>query len=76
MLDWLGDLGGLFDALRYICAVLVQPVTAFTLKTTLLTAFFRFKPAESKNEEQKVAGDDSDGDQALTKKISTEFAAS
>lgn len=43
LLDWLGDLGGLYDALLHICAVFISPVSAFTLHTTLLTSFFRFK---------------------------------
>ena len=51
LLDWLGDLGGLFEALSYICAVFIQPLTVFTLKTTLLTSLFRFQ-------EQKAPIDD------------------
>ena len=43
LLDWLGDLGGLFEALMYICAVIVKPLTAYTLQTSLLTSLFRFK---------------------------------
>ena len=43
LLDWLGDLGGLFESLSYICAVFIQPSTVFTLRTSLLTSLFRFK---------------------------------
>ena len=40
LLDWLGDLGGLFDALWYVVSLIVRPASAFVLQTTLLT-FFR-----------------------------------
>ena len=43
LLDWLGDLGGLFDALFHIAQVLVSPLSAFALYSTLLTKFFRFR---------------------------------
>ena len=43
LLDWLGDLGGLLEALMFICAAIIKPLTSFTLKTTLLTSLFRFK---------------------------------
>ena len=43
LLDWLGDLGGLFDALCIICGNILAPVTAFTLKATLLSNFFFFQ---------------------------------
>ena len=36
-LDWLGDLGGLFDALLYGCKFLLIPFSDFTLRTKILT---------------------------------------
>ena len=42
MLEWLGDIGGLFDALRYIGILFVYPFVAFNLKSLLLTQIFRF----------------------------------
>ena len=45
LLDYLGDMGGLLDILLHIGALAVEPVAMFTLKTTLLTTFFRFKEA-------------------------------
>jgi len=39
-LDFLGDLGGLFDALKLICGVLVAPFSAFALKMSLMTGLF------------------------------------
>ena len=43
LLDWLGDLGGLYDALYLIFAALISPITMFTLHSTLLTSFFRYR---------------------------------
>ena len=43
LLDWLGDLGGLLDILFYIGRALVEPAAHFTLNTTLMTSFFRYK---------------------------------
>lgn len=40
LLDWLGDLGGLFDALKIICNWFVAPVATYALKATLMTKFF------------------------------------
>ncbi len=51
MLDWLGDLGGLFDALFIICGAIVAPVATFTMKATLLAKFFRFKPRDKNDTE-------------------------
>ena len=36
-LEWLGDLGGLIDALRLIGAFLIAPLSAFKLKGELLS---------------------------------------
>lgn len=47
MLDWLGDLGGLVDALYYICLTIVAPVAAFSMKAMLLSKIFRFKPIDA-----------------------------
>ena len=51
ILDWLGDLGGLFDALAHVCRVLISPISVFALKSSLLTSFFRFKPSEEPRED-------------------------
>ena len=31
-LEWLGDVGGLFDALLFLGSSLITPITAFTVK--------------------------------------------
>ena len=41
LLDWLGDLGGLFDALYYMASLIVRPASAFALQATMLVSFFR-----------------------------------
>ena len=41
MLEWLGDVGGLFEALSAIGYFIVAPVSAFAMKTKLLTLVFR-----------------------------------
>ena len=66
LLDWLGDLGGLFESLFYICAILIKPVTAFTLKSTVLTALFRYKENQNDSSERLP----------LAKKVQDEFQAS
>ena len=40
ILEWLGDVGGLFDGLRLIFGQLVGPVAMFALKASLWTEVF------------------------------------
>ena len=40
LLDFLGDLGGLFDALRLIIAALVSPFSALALKVSILSKLY------------------------------------
>ena len=47
LLHWLGDLGGLLDAMRYIAHVLVLPFANYALKTSLLSSFFRLLKKET-----------------------------
>ena len=35
-LDWLGDIGGLFDAMRIIGQVIVAPIAIFATKTEMM----------------------------------------
>ena len=55
MLDWLGDVGGLFDALRLIARLLIGPIAALTLKAELLSHFFRYlaMAEEGKNKDKE-----------------------
>ena len=45
MLDWLGDLGGLYDALRLLCRFIVAPISSFSLQATLMAKLFRRRPS-------------------------------
>ena len=50
MLDYLGDLGGLLNGLRHSCAIVVAPLTTFTLKRQFLFSIFsdnKRKPAKT-----------------------------
>lgn len=42
LLDWLGDIGGLLEALMILSGVFVGPVAAFALKEELLSSIFRY----------------------------------
>ena len=46
ILDWLGDMGGLFDALYLIGMIIVAPISNFALKAELLSSMFRFRGSE------------------------------
>ena len=49
VLDFLGDIGGLFEALQYMGTAIVAPFSSFTLKVSLMVSLFR--PALSKVDE-------------------------
>ena len=61
LLDWLGDLGGLFDALKLLCAFAISPISGFTLKATLMATLFRQRPSDQsvtrKNSNEKEKGE-------------------
>ncbi len=40
LLEWLGDVGGLIDAMRYLGYIMITPITAFNMKIDLLTQIF------------------------------------
>ena len=46
-LDYLGDLGGLYQALEFIAGWIVAPLTSYALNQTLMTSIYRYKPRES-----------------------------
>ena len=48
MLDWLGDVGGLFDALRIIAEFVIAPISALALKLRLASLFVEDKKIEEK----------------------------
>ena len=44
-LGWLGDIGGLIDAIYIILKIIMLPITTFNLKRFLLTIMFRLVPS-------------------------------
>ena len=42
LLEYLGDIGGLFDALRYMGIFILGPFVSFSLQSKLLNSLFRF----------------------------------
>ena len=60
LLDWLGDLGGLFDALWYVVSLIVRPASAFVLQTILLTFFRLQNTNQAKKDENKTQCQDSE----------------
>ena len=53
ILEWLGDVGGLYDALRLIGVLLVAPFAQFWLKSELLSNIFRLIPSHERNSQAK-----------------------
>ena len=51
ILDWLGDVGGLYDAIMLIMQFATLPISTFALRAHLLSVLFRF--IESYKEEEK-----------------------
>ena len=52
ILEWLGDVGGLYDALIIIGHVFMGPLTAFTLQTSLMTNMFQYISSLRKEEKR------------------------
>ena len=48
VLSWLGDIGGLTDALRILAQLLLRPFTSFHFASFLLSKLFLAKPDKSK----------------------------
>ena len=53
-LDWLGDIGGLYDALRLICIVIVKPIVKFRLSLEVLVSLFHILPKGQRNNETEL----------------------
>ena len=46
VLDWLGDVGGLYDGLKIIASFLIAPISSLAAKDLLLTQVFRVMPSQ------------------------------
>ena len=53
LLDWLGDLGGLLDALRYIGMLFMAPVSSWALRSTLMSKLFLFRASDREEKDVK-----------------------
>ena len=40
LLDFIGDLGGLLDGLKFVCTIIIAPFSTFSLSSLLLTTIF------------------------------------
>ena len=47
MLDWLGDMGGLLDALYFIGKFLIFPFATYALRAQILSSMFRFRSSDA-----------------------------
>lgn len=46
LLDWLGDLGGLLDALYLFGFVMIHPIARFAVDSKILSSLFRYRGSE------------------------------
>ena len=46
MLEWVGDIGGLFDGLSLIVRLIIAPVAAIAMKAKLLSQLFRLTASD------------------------------
>ena len=54
VLDYIGDLGGLLDGLKYVCLLIALPFSNFSLSQLILTQIFRYRPRESSNKDDEA----------------------
>ena len=47
LLDWFGDWGGLLDSLHFLADILVNPLSAYMMKSKLATLLVKLIPSES-----------------------------
>lgn len=46
LLEWLGDVGGLFDALHIIGSLIIGPLSSYALDSALLAGLFRSRKSQ------------------------------
>ena len=46
LLDWLGDIGGLYGMICSLASLMVYPMAKFGLETALMSSFFRFRQSQ------------------------------
>ena len=52
-MDWLGDWGGLLDGLRFIAEIIINPFSAYMMKSKLASILVKFVPSNSTDNKQK-----------------------
>ena len=53
LLDWIGDIGGLFDGLCLLASKLIAPIAAYAMRFELLSQTFKRISTGSSAEEKK-----------------------
>ena len=72
LLDWISDIGGLFDGLNAVVAFFLKPLAVYTLNTKLTSLTVRFRNRNEEHDQYHV-GQPSD---KFVRKISTDLAKS
>ena len=49
LLDWLGDIGGLYGMICTLASFMVYPMAKFGLETALMSSFFRFRQSQEES---------------------------
>ena len=47
LLDWLGDWGGLRDGLHFLADIIVSPLSAYMMKSKIVSLLVKFIPSAS-----------------------------
>ena len=54
ILDWIGDLGGLLDGLKYLCALIISPFSKFWAQSILLTNIFKLRTGITEEDRSRI----------------------
>lgn len=55
LLDWLGDVGGLFDALNIIAEFMIAPIASYALRQRLTSLLVRETETETAEKKSSVS---------------------
>ena len=62
ILDWMGDLGGITEALNFFFSWLLLPFTSYAYKSRMMQHLFRYNPSGQKPINLHVEGKDDSND--------------
>ena len=71
ILECLGDIGGLMDALVLICKIVMLPITTLNLKSFLLTIMFRLVPSRKCIDQENYSNSENENLQKILKRSTT-----